>query len=141
MLVGYVLVSRNDGSRTLAPQSDAMRAANVAPERIYQNLASGRHVARPCSAACLKALQPGNTLVLWELDRLRRNLKHLVSTVENLRVRGVGLKVLAGAGAQIDATTANGHLAFGISAVDAAAIAPPIQDSATPASASGASLA
>ena len=114
MLVGYVRVSKSDGSQTLAPQRDAMLAAGVGPERIYQDFASGRHDARPGLAACLKALQPGNTLVLWRLDRLGRDLRHLVSTAEDLRVRGVGLKVLAGAGAEIDTTTANGRLAFGI---------------------------
>ncbi len=66
------------------------------------------------SARCLKALQPGNTLVLWKLDRLGRDLRHLVNTVEDLRVRGVGLRVIAGAGAQIDTTTANDRLALGI---------------------------
>ena len=48
------------------------------------------------------------------LDRLGRNLKHLVTTVEELHDRGVGLRVLAGAGAEIDTTTANGRLVFGI---------------------------
>ena len=114
MLIGYVRVSKSDSSQTLAPQRYALLAAGVAPERIYQDLASGRHDARPGLAACLKALQPGNTLVLWKLDRLGRDLKHLVSTAEDLRVRGMGLKVLAGAGAQIDTTTADGRLAFGI---------------------------
>jgi DNA invertase Pin-like site-specific DNA recombinase len=114
MLIGYVRISKSDGSQTLAPQRDALLAAGVAPERIYQDLASGRHDARPGLLACLKALQPGNTLVLWKLDRLGRDLRHLVSTAEDLRVRGIGLKVLAGAGAQIDTTTANGRLAFGI---------------------------
>ncbi|MGI4957668.1 MAG: recombinase family protein [Janthinobacterium lividum] len=114
MLIGYVRVSKSDGSQTLAPQWDAMLQAGVDPERIYQDLASGRHDARPGLDACLKALQPGNTLVLWKLDRLGRDLKHLVTTAEDLRVRGVGIKVLAGAGAQIDTTTANGRLAFGI---------------------------
>jgi DNA invertase Pin-like site-specific DNA recombinase len=64
--------------------------------------------------ACLKALQPGNTLVIWKLDRLGRDLKHLVTTVDALRERKVGLKVLAGSGAQIDTSTANGRLCFGI---------------------------
>ncbi len=114
MLIGYVRVSKSDGSQTLAPQRDAMLAAGVAEERIYQDLASGRHDARPGLLACLKALQPGNTLVLWKLDRLGRDLRHLITTAEDLRLRGVGLKVLAGAGAQIDTTTANGRLAFGI---------------------------
>ena len=114
MLIGYVRVSKSDGSQTLAPQRDAMLAAGVEPDCIYQDPASGRHDALPGLEACLKALQPGNTLVLWKLDRLGRNLRHLVITAEDLRVRGIGLKVLAGAGAQIDTTTANGRLAFGI---------------------------
>ncbi len=114
MFIGYVRVSKSDGSQTLEPQRDALLTAGVDSERIYQDLASGRHDARPGLAACLKALQPGNTLVLWKLDRLGRDLRHLVSTAEDLRVRGVGLKVLTGAGAQIDTTTANGRLAFGI---------------------------
>jgi DNA invertase Pin-like site-specific DNA recombinase len=114
MLIGYVRVSKSDGSQTLAPQRDALLAAGVDPTRIYEDLASGRRDDRPGLAACLKALQPGNALVLWKLDRLGRDLKHLVTTVDELRRRGVGLKVLAGAGAQIDTMTANGRLFFGI---------------------------
>lgn len=96
------------------PQRDALLSAGIAPERIYEDIASGRNDARPGLKACLKALQPGNTLVLWKLDRLGRDLRHLVNTIEDLRVRGIYLKVLAGAGANIDTTTANGRLAFGI---------------------------
>ena len=114
MLIGYVRVSKADGSQTLAPQRDALLAAGVEPERLYQDLASGRRDDRPGLSACLKALQPGNTLVIWKLDRLGRDLRHLVLMAEELRTRGVGLKVLTGAGAQIDTTTANGRLAFGI---------------------------
>lgn len=114
MLLGYIRVSKSDGSQTLAPQRDALLAAGVAPDRIYQDLASGRKDDRPGLAACLKALQPGNTLVLWKLDRLGRDLKHLVTTVDVLRAHGVGLRVLAGAGAEIDTTTPNGRLFFGI---------------------------
>ena len=114
MLIGYVRVSKSDGSQTLAPQRDALLAAGVDPSRIYEDLASGRKDDRPGLVACLKALQPGNTLVVWKLDRLGRDLKHLVTTVDDLRARNVGLKVLAGAGAQIDTTTANGRLFFGI---------------------------
>lgn len=114
VLIGYIRVSKADGTQTLEPQRDALLAAGIAPDRLYEDLASGRHDARPGLTACLKALQPGNTLVVWKLDRLGRDLKHLVTTAEGLRERGVGLKVLAGAGAQIDTTTANGRLAFGI---------------------------
>lgn len=114
MWVGYARVSKSDGSQTLALQHDALLAAGVEPSRIYEDLASGRREDRPGLTACLKALQPGNTLVVWKLDRLGRDLKHLVTTVEDLRTRQVGLKVLAGAGAHIDTTTANGRLFFGI---------------------------
>lgn len=117
MLVGYVRVSKNDGSQTLAPQRDAMIASGVEPSRIYENLALGRKDDRPGLNACLKALQPGNTLVVWKLDRLGRDLKHLVTTVDELRKHNVGLKVLARTGAQIDTTTSNGRLFFGIFAV------------------------
>src|SRR4051794_19464424 len=89
MLIGYARVSKSDGSQTLAPQRDALIGAGVEPDRIYQDLASGRHDARPGLSACLKALQPDNTLVLWKLDRLGRDLKHLVETAESLRVRGI----------------------------------------------------
>nr|WP_241391272.1 recombinase family protein [Serratia proteamaculans] len=114
MLIGYARVSKSDGVQTLDPQRDALLSAGIVPERIYEDIAAGRNDARPGLTACLKALQPGNTLVLWKLDRLGRDLRHLVNTVEDLRVRGVNLKVLAGAGAEIDTTTANGRLAFGI---------------------------
>jgi DNA invertase Pin-like site-specific DNA recombinase len=116
MLIGYMRVSKTDGSQVLDLQRDALRAAGVEPERIYQDLDSGRKDERPGLMACLKALQPGNTLVVWKLDRLGRVLKHLVNTIDELSRRNIGLKVLAGAGAgaQIDATTANGRLLFGI---------------------------
>lgn len=114
MLIGYIRVSKSDGSQVLDLQRDALLAAGVQPERIYDDLASGRKDDRPGLTTCLKALQPGNTLVVWKLDRLGRDLKHLVSLVDDLNKRNVGLKVLAGAGAQIDTRTANGRLVFGI---------------------------
>lgn len=107
-------VSKQDGSQCLDLQRDALIRAGIPPERIYEDLKSGRHDDRPGLAACLKALQPGNTLVVWKLDRLGRNLKHLINTVDDLRQRGIGFKVLSGTGAQIDTTTPNGRLCFGI---------------------------
>jgi DNA invertase Pin-like site-specific DNA recombinase len=114
VLIGYMRVSKSDGTQTLDLQRDALLQAGVPAERLYEDLASGRKDARPGLDACLKALQPGNTLVVWKLDRLGRDLKHLVSLVDDLRQREIGFKVLTGAGAQIDTTTANGRLVFGI---------------------------
>ena len=69
---------------------------------------------RPGLDNCLRALRKDDVLVVWKLDRLGRNLAHLVNTVQDLTARGVGLQVLAGQGAQIDTTTAAGRLVFGI---------------------------
>ncbi len=52
--------------------------------------------------------------VVWKLDRLGRDLRHLINTVHDLTARGTGLKVLTGHGATIDTTTAAGKLVFGI---------------------------
>ncbi len=114
MLIGYMRVSKSDGTQTLDLQRDALLAAGVAPEWIYADRASGRKDDRPGLATCLQVLQPGDTLVVWKLDRLGRNLKHLVNVVDDFQQRQVGFKVLAGAGVQIDTTTANGRLVFGI---------------------------
>ncbi len=114
MLLGYARVSKTDGSQVLDLQRDALEEAGVAPDSIYQDRASGKREDRPSLAACLKALRQGDTLVVWKLDRLGRDLRHLVNTVYDLSNRGVGLKVLAGQGANIDTTTAGGKLVFGI---------------------------
>jgi DNA invertase Pin-like site-specific DNA recombinase len=114
MLLGYARVSKADGSQVLDLQKDALLTAGVTAEQIYEDRASGRRDDRPGLAACLKALRAGDTLVLWKLDRLGRDLRHLINTVHDLTVRGVGLKVLTGQGAAIDTTTPTGKLIFGI---------------------------
>ena len=114
MKIGYMRVSKSDGSQKLILQKDALLADGVEENRIYHDLASGRKDKRPGLEACMKALQSGNTLVIWKLDRLGRDLKHLVTLVDELLIRNVGLKVLTGSGAQIDTTTANGKFFFGI---------------------------
>lgn len=113
MLVGYVRVSKSDGSQTTQLQHDALLAAGISADVIYEDMASGRRDDRPGLVACLKALREGDTLVVWKLDRLGRDLRHLVNTVEDLKKRGVGFRVLTGQGAQIDTTTPTGKLIFG----------------------------
>lgn len=114
MLLGYMRVSKADGSQTTDLQRDALLAAGVEPDRIYEDHASGKRDSRPGLEACLKALREGDTLAAWKIDRIGRDLRHLVNTVHDLTKRGVGLKVLTGQGANIDTTTANGRLVFGI---------------------------
>jgi DNA invertase Pin-like site-specific DNA recombinase len=114
VLIGYMRVSKADGSQALDLQRDALLGAGVRAGQLYEDHASGKQDDRPGLEACLKALRSGDTLVAWKLDRLGRDLRHLVNLVHDLTGRGVGLKVLAGQGANLDTTTANGPLIFGI---------------------------
>ena len=113
-LIGYARVSKADGSQVHDLQRDALMKAGVEANNVYEDSASGKKDDRPGLAACLKALRPADTLVVWKLDRLGRDLRHLVNLVDDLTRRDIGLKVLAGEGASIDTSTANGRLVFGI---------------------------
>jgi DNA invertase Pin-like site-specific DNA recombinase len=114
MLIGYMRISKADGSQVLDLQRDALIAAGVKPSRLYEDEASGKKDDRPGLNACLKSLRDGDTLAVWKLDRLGRNLHHLVNTVHDLMERKIGFRVLSGQGANIDTTTAGGRLVFGI---------------------------
>ena len=114
MLVGYVRVSKADGSQVTDLQRDALLGAGVNPQHIYEDTASGKRDDRPGLAACLKALRMADTLIVWKLDRLGRDLRHLVNTVHDLTERGVGFKVLTGHGATLDTTTPSGKMIFAV---------------------------
>jgi DNA invertase Pin-like site-specific DNA recombinase len=114
MLVGYMRVSKADGSQVNDLQRDALLAAGVDSRHFYEDAASGKRDDRPGLASCLKALREGDTLVVWKLDRLGRDLRHLVNIVHDLTARGIGFRVLTGHGATIDTTSASGKLVFGI---------------------------
>ena len=114
MLLGYTRISKNDGSQNLDLQHDALVAAGVNEDHVYHDKMSGRHDERPGLDACLKALREGDTLVVWKLDRLGRNLRHLIELIEELSAKKIGLRVLTGQGAAIDTTRPEGKLVFGI---------------------------
>jgi len=114
MLIGYARVSKADGSQTLALQQDALVEHGIDLEKIYADKATGANTNRPEFESCLKALRKGDTLVVWKLDRLGRNMKDLVTIVNDLSEKGIHFKVLTGQGAEIDTTTAAGRMIFGI---------------------------
>jgi len=114
MQIGYVRVSKADGSQFLDLQIDALMAEGIEENHIYQDHTSGKQNSRPGLEACLKALRTGDTLVVWKLDRLGRDLKHLISTIHYLSERQIHFRVLSGHGANIDTATASGRLVFGI---------------------------
>lgn len=114
MLLGYARISKADGNQTIDLQRDALIAAGIDESYIYEDRMSGRHDVRLGLDTCLKALREGDTLVVWKLDRLGRNLRHLIELIETLSARNIGLRVLTGQGAAIDTTKPEGKLVFGI---------------------------
>jgi DNA invertase Pin-like site-specific DNA recombinase len=104
-LLGYARVSTTDQQPQL--QVDALERAGC--YRVFVETASGARSDRPVLAQVLDQLRPGDTLVVWKLDRLGRSLRHLVDTVTGLADRGVGFRSLQEA---IDTTTPAGKLVF-----------------------------
>ena len=105
MIVGYARVSTRDQSPAL--QLDALNA--VGCERVFSENASGAQRDRPELKAALEYLRPGDTLVVWKLDRLARSVRQLVDTAAELQGKDIGLRVLT---QQIDTTTPGGRLVF-----------------------------
>lgn len=106
-LLGYARVSTVDQNPDL--QLDALR--NAGCYRVFVDHASGALDERRELAKALDQLRPGDTLVVWKLDRLGRSLPHLITTVEELQRRSVGFRSLQ---ESIDTTTPTGKLIFHI---------------------------
>jgi DNA invertase Pin-like site-specific DNA recombinase len=86
MKYGYARTSTDD--QTTALQLAALKRARCS--HIYEdNGLSGATSKRPALARCLRALRPGDTLVVWKLDRLGRSLRDLIAMLDDLRARGV----------------------------------------------------
>ena len=88
MLIGYM--------------RDALLTAGVDERHLFEDRASGNRDNRTGLAKALAFLKPGDCLVVWKLDRLGRSLSHLLSTVNELKERGVAFRSLT---EQMDTTT------------------------------------
>lgn len=77
MKIGYARVSTDE--QVVDLQTDALAGAGC--EAVYVEHASGKTAVRPELESCLKALRAGDTLVVWRLDRLGRDLRDLVNVV------------------------------------------------------------
>jgi len=105
MLIGYARVSTEDQNLDL--QKDALQRAGCA--KLFTDVASGARDERAGLAEAITFLRPGDTLVVWKLDRLGRSLTHLIETVTALQGRKVGFRSLQ---ESIDTTTSGGKLIF-----------------------------
>lgn len=107
MLVGYARVSTDD--QDLSLQRDALNAAGC--ERLFTDTMSGAKAERPGLVEVLDFCRPGDTLVVWRLDRLGRSLTNLIELMTLLSEKGIGFRSLS---EQIDTTTSGGKLIFHI---------------------------
>lgn len=105
--IGYARVSTTDQDAQL--QHDALTAAGC--YRIFTDTASGALQSRPELDKLLDQLRPGDTLVVWRLDRLGRSIRHLIDQLSDLQNRGIGFRSLQ---ENIDTTTSGGRLVFHI---------------------------
>ena len=107
MTRGYARVSTAEQHLDL--QLAALRAAGVATGDIFTDRASGAgdFGDRPGLVALLAALEPGDALVVWRLDRLCRGLAELLRLLASLAERGVRLVSLT---ESIDTRSAAGQL-------------------------------
>ena len=107
MKIGYARVSTREQS--LSMQVDALKKAGC--DQIHEEIASGAKTSRPVLEEIMRNLREGDTLIIWKLDRLGRNLAHLIHLTTKLIEKKVGLISLND---PIDTSTAQGRMVFGI---------------------------
>ncbi len=104
---GYARVSTGEQDARL--QHDALK--NAGCYRIFTDTASGSLESRPELNKLLDQLRPGDTLVVWRLDRLGRSIRHLIDQMADLQDRGVAFRSLQ---ENIDTSSSGGKLIFHI---------------------------
>ena len=107
MLIGYIRVSTNDQNTGL--QRNALECAGC--EQIFEDKMSGKTTQRPGLKRALKKLKPGDTLMVWKLDRLGRSMRHLVALTDELQQQGINFRSLTD---NIDTSTPMGRFFFPI---------------------------
>ncbi len=106
MRIGYARVSTVE--QNLKLQLTALRKTDC--EHIFEDLGvSGKATERKGLAAAMNALNKGDTLVVWRLDRLGRSLGHLIEIINQIAAKGAHFQSLNEA---IDTNSSGGRLVF-----------------------------
>ena len=105
--IGYTRVSTV--AQTLDQQNEALASAGVT--KVFSDVMSGARDDRPGLAALMEYVREGDTVVVWKLDRLGRNMLHILQTVKELTDRGVTLVSVTDG---IDSSTPAGRMMIGV---------------------------
>ena len=105
MKIGYVRVSKQEQHEAL--QIDALKEAGC--EKWFIDKITGSKAERKGLDEALAYVRPGDTFVVWKLDRAGRSLTHLIELLKGLKERGIEFISLT---EQIDTTTPGGKLIF-----------------------------
>ena len=109
LLIGYARVSMTDQNMYL--QLDELTKAGCI--KIFEEKISGKNRERPELENMLQMLRPGDTVMVYKLDRIGRSMKHLIELMEFFdknEVNFVSIKE------NIDTSTATGRMLFHIMA-------------------------
>ena len=105
MKLGYARVSTHEQNLDL--QRDALKKEGC--DYVLDDKVSGVSSNKPAFKQLMKYARPGDTIVVWKLDRLGRSTLQLISLAEELQQLGIHLKSLS---ESIDTSTAMGKMFF-----------------------------
>lgn len=112
-LIGYARCSTSAQDESL--QLDSLKAAGVAKRDTYiDHGVSGAKASRPALDKMLADIEPGDTLVIWKLDRLGRSSAHTMMLMHELVERGIHVRSLSDG---LDTTTPTGRAMLGMLAI------------------------
>lgn len=103
--LGYARVSTQEQNLDL--QLDGLKKEGC--KKIFTDKVSGVKSGKPNFEKLLEYARPGDTIVIWKLDRLGRSTVKLIELMELLKQKGINLKSLS---ESIDTGTAAGNLFF-----------------------------
>ena len=107
MLVGYARTSTTDQQAGLLAQKRDLEKTGI--EKLYTEQVSSIGERIQLNSA-LDFVREGDTLVVTKLDRLARSTTHLLSILDTLERKGVGLKILDFGGGTVDTHSPTGKL-------------------------------
>ncbi|EOM3709973.1 recombinase family protein [Escherichia coli O160:H34] len=105
MQIGYVRVSTNDQNTDL--QRQALERAGC--EQVFEEKMSGTVANRPALKKLMRTLNAGDTLVVWKLDRIGRNVLHALLMFQQLQEKGINFRSITDG---VDLKTASGRYNF-----------------------------